>query len=300
MGTLFRITLYAPDAATAQRAFRAAFDRVHALDEILSDYNAQSELMQVCATAHQKPMPVSDDLYRVLAASQKLAEDTNGAFDVTLAPVIRLWREARKQKALPDPAALAQARASCGYHNLVLDSAKRTVFLKSNDMLLDLGGIAKGYAADTALEVLHSHGITRTLVAASGDLAIGDAPPGKTGWRVGIDAADSTDADFTRVLILRNAAVSTSGDSQQFLEVGGVRYSHIIDPHTGMALTSRIVVTVVGARGIDTDGLATAVSVQGAARGMDFIEQHTGAAALIVQNGRGIESVKFRKLPRRE
>ena len=285
MGTLLRITLYARDAAAADAAFRAAFDRVKQLDEILSDYNPQSELMRVCAAAHTQPVRVSGELFVVLTASQHLAEETGGAFDVTLGPVIRLWRDARKQKRLPDPAALAEARGRSGFRNLVLDAGARTVSLKIPGMLLDLGGIAKGYAADEALRVLRDHGIRSALVAASGDLAIGDPPPGKTGWRVGIDSPNPPESRFTRVLELRNAAVSTSGDTEQFLEIGGVRYSHIIDPATGMGLTARIAVTVVAEKGIDADSLATAVSVLGLQRGLEFVEQRTQAAVMIVDSG---------------
>ena len=227
-------------------------------------------------------------------AAYNLAEETGGAFDVTLGPVIRLWRDARKQKRLPDPAALAEARGRCGFRNLVLDAAARTVSLKMPGMLLDLGGIAKGYAADEALRVLRDHGIRSALVAASGDLAIGDPPPGKTGWRVGIDSLNAPESKFTRVLELRNAAVSTSGDTEQFLEIGGVRYSHIIDPATGMGLTDRIAVTVVAEKGIDADGLATAVSVLGMQRGLEFVEQRTPAAVMIVDSrGRVSQSSRF-------
>ena len=294
MGTLFRITLYAQDAATADAAFRAAFDRVKQLDEILSDYNPQSELMRVCAVAHERPVRVSAKLFEVLAASQHLAEETGGAFDVTLGPVIRLWRDARKQKRLPDPAALAEARGRSGFRNLVLDAAARTVSLKIPGMMLDLGGIAKGYAADEALRVLRDRGIRSALVAASGDLAIGDPPPGKKGWRVGIDSLNAPESKFTRVLELHNAAVSTSGDTEQFLEIGGVRYSHIIDPATGMGLTDRLAVTVIAEKGIDADGLATSVSVLGVQRGLEFVEQGTQAAVMIVDGRSGVsQSSRF-------
>jgi thiamine biosynthesis lipoprotein len=296
MGTLFRITMYAPDAASAHAGFAAAFARIQELDEILSDYNPQSELMRVCREAAQRPVGISAELFTVLAASQDLARATGGAFDVTLGPVIRLWRQARKEKQVPAPADIDAALRRSGYRRLMLGWEHRTVSLQSPDMLLDLGGIAKGYAADEALRVLQSHGIGRALVAASGDLAIGDAPPGKDGWRVGIDSLDTPRSDFTRVLTLKNAGASTSGDAEQFLEIGGKRYSHIVDPRTGMGLTNRIAVTVIARHGIDSDGLATALSVLGAARGMEFVESRTDAAALIVEDGQVKESRRFRQI----
>jgi len=272
MGTLFRITLYAADEQRAAAAFRAAFDRVRELDEILSDYKPDSELNQI-SVGH--PAKVSEDLFHVLAASQQLAEETGGAFDVTLGPVIRLWREARKNNRLPDRAALDEAGGRCGYRKLRLDRANRTVTLEQAGMQLDVGGIAKGYAADAALAVLKDLGIRSALVAASGDLAFGDPPPGQRGWKIGAGSA---------VLELRNAAVSTSGDAEQGLDAGGKRYSHIIDPITRMGLTSGITVTIVAPTGILADGLATAVSVLGAERGIELVKQKECVTALIILN----------------
>jgi FAD:protein FMN transferase len=215
---------------------------------------------------------VSGDLFTVLAESQRIARATDGAFDVTQAPVIRLWRQARKDQRLPEPTAIAEAQQRTGYERLVLDPAARTVFLKLRGMLLDVGGIAKGYTADETLRVLRARGIRRALVAASGDLAIGDSPPKTQGWRVGI---------FHHVFLLHNIAVSTAGDTEQFLETGGLRYSHIIDPKTGMGLTNRVAVTVLAKKGIEADGLDTAICVLGANRGLNFLIRHTRASAFI-------------------
>jgi FAD:protein FMN transferase len=282
MGTLFQIKLYATGETVAAEAFRAAFDRVRELDSALSDYKPDSELNRIARTAVQHPLPVSDDLFRVLAASQKLAEETNGAFDVTLGPVIRLWREARRTGRPPDPAALREAAARCGYRKLRLDTANRTASLAMAGMQLDLGGIAKGYAADAALAVLKGLGITRALVAASGDLAFGDPPPGRRGWKIGVQS---------ETLELSNTAVSTSGDQEQGLDANGRRYSHIIDPVSRAGLTDRITVTIVAPRGVQADSLATAVSVLGASRGLEFVEGQDGIAALIVVRRNGEERI---------
>ncbi len=156
-------------------------------------------------------------------------------------------------------------------------------------MQLDVGGIAKGYAADEALSVLAQSGMRSALVAASGDLAFGESPPGQRGWKIGIDSFDRPEAGFTRVLELSNAAVSTSGDTEQHLDLGGKRYSHIIDPRTAMGLTRPISVTIVARHGIEADGLSTAVSVLGPDRGIELVEKQPGARALIV-TGRGKEA----------
>ncbi len=301
MGTLFRIKLYARDQATAERAFRAAFDRVAALDDTLSDYKPASELNRICKNAVGRPVKISDDLMRVLTASQQLAAGTGGAFDITLGPVIHLWRQARRDGRVPDTAELVRASAYCGYRKLKINPAAHTVELDKPGMQLDVGGIAKGYAADEALAALTKLGIRSALVAASGDLAFSNAPPGRAGWSIGIDSFDRANAPFTRILQLNNAAVSTSGDTEQHLDASGKRYSHVIDPKTDVGLTKGITVTIVARHGIEADGLATAVSVLGASRGLKFVDSKLDVAALIVKRGAQgpevIESSRFHSLP---
>jgi thiamine biosynthesis lipoprotein len=287
MGTLVRITLYAASEDTARRAFRSAFDRIADLDRILSDYKPDSELSQVTRIAVHQPVRVSKDLSAVLAASQELAQATGGAFDVTQGPVIRLWRAARTTNRVPDPAALAEAESRSGFRKLHVDARRRTVMVDQAGMALDVGGIAKGYAASEALAVLHHRGIRSALVAVSGDLAFGEAPPGQRGWRIDLHDADPALDDVPRVLELTDAAVSTSGASEQHVDVAGRRYSHIIDPASGMGLVDDITVTVVARRGLDADGLDTAVSVLGRDRGLGLIESTPDAAALIVQRSEG-------------
>ncbi len=267
MGTLVGIKLYARDEQQAKVAFRAAFDRIAELDAILSDYQSESELNRVSRSAVGRPMPVSGDLFRVLKASQELAEASDGAFDITVGPVVRLWRRARMEHQPPDRDALDAALSHCGYRKLHLDAAAQTVLLDQDGMQLDLGGIAKGYAADQALHVLKGLGIHSALVAASGDLAFSDAPPGSFGWSIEIGA-------YGGVKQLSNGAVSTSGDSEQYLEADGKHYSHIIDPVTGIALTNRIMVSVVAREGLVADGLATAISVLGESRGRQLAEKY--------------------------
>jgi FAD:protein FMN transferase len=280
MGTLFRIKLYAASEQEARAAFQVAFARIHELDETLSDYNFNSELMQLCRQPAGRAVHVSDDLFRVLDASLRLSRASSGAFDVTEAPVIRLWRESRKTKQLPDPSALEEAGHRSGYKRLNLDPVHHTVTLAEPGTLLDLGGIAKGYAADEALTALREQGIRSALVAASGDIAVSDAPQGERGWKIGVDSIDLPQANFTRVLVVSNAAVSTSGDTEQFVEINGKHYSHIIDPQSHQALTRRITTTVVAPSGMDADSLATALCVLGPDRGFELLGRYPGAAVL--------------------
>ncbi len=266
MGTLVRIRLYDANAAQAPVAFRRAFARIAELDEILSDYKPDSELNRVCREAVGRPARVSADLYRVLEAAQLLAERSGGAFDVTLGPVTRLWRGGR----VPDGETLRSALRRTGFRKVHLEAG--TVMLDEAGMQLDLGGIAKGFAADEALTVLRGLGLQRALVAVSGDIAIGDAPPGAVGWKVHVGDA---------MRELKNCAVSTSGDAEQHSDKGGARHSHIVDPASGMGLVRSITVTVIAGRGLDADGLSTAISVMGVERGRALLGMYDGAEMVV-------------------
>jgi thiamine biosynthesis lipoprotein len=282
MGTLFTITLYSPDKTNAQLAARAAFERIAALDTVMSDYQADSELMKLCEQPAGKPVPVSADLFEVLEKAQRFSELSDGAFDITVSPFVRLWRFARKKKTLPTSAELAEAARTVGFKKLQLDRKSRTVTLLTPGMRLDLGGIAKGFAADQALRVLRDHGINRALVAASGDIALGDPPPDAKGWKTGITAIDVRTNDASRTFVLRNAGISTSGDTEQSVEIDGIRYSHIVDPGTGLGLTHRIQVTVIAPDATTTDALATALCVLGVERGLALADSLPGVSAMIL------------------
>lgn len=281
MGTLFRIKLFAQDEEQANRGFRAAFERIAELDAALSDYLSDSELSRVTKGPIHQPVPVSHDLFLVLSASQNIAEKTDGAFDVTLGPLTRLWRAARKQGVPPNPAALTEATSRCGFRYLHLDTAAETATFAIENMQLDAGGIAKGYAADEALARLRLAGISRALVAASGDLAFGDPPPGERGWKIGVDTLDSASEPFTQVLLLANAAVSTSGDTEQHLDAADKRYSHILDPKTGVGLTNQVSVTVIAPHGIFADAASTAISVLGPVKGLAFAKLYPDMTVFI-------------------
>lgn len=300
MGTLVRITVYTPSERAAADAFRAAFDRIRDLDRILSDYKPHSELNAIAASAVDRDVPVSDDLFAVLRASQSLAEATDGAFDITQGPVIRLWREARRTGRVPDAEALRRAARRTGHGYVHLDEHRRTVRLDRPGMALDVGAIGKGYAASEALDALAARGIRKALVAVSGDLALGDPPPGEKGWRVAVPGSDPSDVTRPRVLELANLAVSTSGSSAQHLDAGGRRYSHIIDPASKMGLVDDLTVTVIAPHGLDADGLDTAVSVLGVDKGLALIESRPDAAALIVSGDTAVASSRFASLIERQ
>jgi len=298
MGAPFRIVLYAAAETNAQAAVQAAFERVSALNRVLSDYDPDSELNLVCHnTSLGQPAAVSFDLWLMLERSQHLSRQSEGAFDATIGPIVNLWRRSRRRLELPPADLLAEARARVGWQYLRLDPRQRTVTFLRPDMRLDFGGIAKGYATDEALATLRHHGISHALVAAAGDVTAGEAPPGQVGWRVEIGATDHTHAPPPRVVWLRNGSVSTSGDIFQRLEIGGRRYSHIVDPRTGIGLTDHSLVTVLARDGSTADSLATAVSVLGPEEGLRLVERTSGAAAQILRAaGDGLEIHESRRL----
>ena len=285
MGTMFRIVLHAPNRSVAERASARAFARIAGLDARFSDYRQDSEVNRVSREAVDRPIEVSAELFDILSTAQALSVQSGGAFDVTAGALTHLWRRARRLGRPPTPADVEAARRASGYEHLVVDASVRTVRLLQRGMRLDLGGIGKGYAADAALAELRAAGVTRALVAAGGDIAAGDAPPDAQGWTVRLAGFEGETPGSPLVLV--RAAVSTSGDAEQWLEAGDVRYSHIIDPRTGRALTERRLASVVARTATTSDMLATAVSVLGVEEGVRLVEGTPGAALLMGVERRG-------------
>lgn len=285
MGTLFTIRIYGEkeEAESIKAAAGKAFDRVAGLNSICSDYLPESELNNFARGPSGLPIVVSRDLFDVFQKAIHLSKATRGAFDPTAGPLIRLWRTTKKNGRLPPPGNIDSALRRTGYRHLELDPAASTITKKIDGMLFDLGGIAKGYAADAALQVLREAGHTCVLVAASGDIVVGDPPPGKDGWTIGIEALDLRVApkDMPTV-ILKNQAISTSGDARQFIELDGIRYSHIVSTETGLGLTERIAATVIAPDATTSDSYATAAVLLGKTRGLKFIEDRERIECRIV------------------
>jgi thiamine biosynthesis lipoprotein len=291
MGLPFRMALYAPDRQTAETAAHAAFGRVRELNNVFTDYDSDSELSRLSQTSGQgRAVRVSEDLWLVLSRAQALAARSGGAFDITVGPYVNLWRKARRDRELPTQERLARARAAVGYQYLRLEARHRTAELLVPNMRLDLGGIAKGYALDEALRVLGRHGIRSALVSGGGDMVASGAPPGKRGWRIEVAPLDTPDAPPSEFVWLADRALATSGDLFQRLEIAGRRYSHIVDPRTGVGLTDHSLVTIIAPDGTTADSLATAVSVLGPTAGLRLVNATRGAAAhLVRQPGTALE-----------
>ena len=262
MGMEVRMRLYAPASPIAESAATAAFARIAALDRMMSDYRPDSELRRLQGNGDAWTS-VSPELFDVLQRSLEIARKTDGDFDPTIGPLVRLWREARARGQLPEPAALQAAKSRVGWQHIALDASRRAVRL-SADVAIDLGGIAKGYILQEALRELRTHHVMSALIEAGGDIVVSNAPPGRSGWH--IDAPGASAAFIARAHDLTNAALSTSGPSAQYLEVDGIRYSHVIDPRTGPGLTNNLTARVIAADAATADSLSTALTIAGSDR----------------------------------
>ena len=277
MATTFRISLHAETKSQAEAAAAAAFKRISALNAVFSDYEPNSELMQLCNAGPNKPFKASEDLFTLISHSLEFARITEGALDITCGNLTHLWRRTKRTHKLPPADRLQQALAATDWHAVQLDAKAHTITLLKHGMLLDLGGIAKGYAADAGLRVLRDHRLTRALVMAGGDIAIGDPPPGEDAWEIKLrQFASPTPEEDLITVRLHNCGVSTSGDLYQFTEIEGTRYSHIVSPQTGMGLTERIACSVIAPDCMTSDALDTAICVMGKERGLKMAAQVQG------------------------
>lgn len=287
MGTWFRLVAYAPDKATADGAASAAFDRVDALNSILSDYIDDSEVSRLTRKTNVKiRVPVGEDLWRILELARPIEQASGGAFDLTTGPLTRLWRAARERGSPPDPHAIQDAKRFVGYPSLKINPEDKTVMPSIAGMALDLGGVAKGYAADCAIAECCKRGVRRVLVAAGGDVVVADPPPDQKGWRIALPHKSGSGVP-DECMLLANGAVSTSGDKNQFLEHGGKRLSHVIDPRSGHALVDSCTVSIVTSaspsNGLMADALATASNVLGPGECPKFIARFAFAGARIIE-----------------
>lgn len=258
MGVRMTIVLYATDEPLARRAATAAFDRIAEIEQVASTYRPTSELMQLRRRAGEGPIPVSQDLFALLKTSVELNERTDGAFDCTVGHLAERWRRAARTGEPIDHPTPEPEPGRTG--DIILHAEDRTVELL-REVHLTLDAIAKGYAGDEALIVLREHGVRSALIDLSGDIVLGDPPPARDAWIVTLDFGDPAVPPLR--LALKNAAVATSGDTEQFYEIDGVRYSHIIDPRTGSPCTNRSAACVIAPSGGSADALATAACVLG-------------------------------------
>lgn len=295
MGTEVRLVLYAESREGAEAAAEEGFRTVSRLDSLFSDYRTDSEIALLAGRAGTgAAVPVSDDLWEVLRVARSWSERTGGAFDVTVGPLTRLWRSAMRRGAFPDSARHEEARGRAGFGSLRLDTLAQAVELEREGMSLDLGGIAKGYVAQAVVEGLRASGVPSVLVDAGGDIALGEPPPGEEGWRIELPGGERH--------LFSNGAVATSGDQYQYLEYEGMRYSHVLDPRTGLGVPDAPTVVVVARDGTTADVLASALTVLAPDAGRALVESLDGVAARVIPppgSGGGWQTDDFPRLHRR-
>jgi thiamine biosynthesis lipoprotein len=288
-----KLICYAPDERTAGRWLEAALGALQRVDARMSAYRADSELSRLNAAPAGAWTPVSEPLMEVLVLSRRLSRDSGGRFDVTVRPLILLWKSAGANRKLPTDAELAAARAAVGFQAVELDTEGRRVRFTRPDMSIDLGAVAKGYAVDRAVDALRRAGCAAGLVEVGGDLRVFGRKPDGTKWRTGIrnprvpaagrPASRRSERALWTVLAVADRAVVTSGHYERSTEIEGVRYSHILDPTTGRPVRQHVAsVTVVADTCALADGLATAVAVLGPVEGMALIERLAGVEAMVL------------------
>ena len=262
MGSPFTISIFADDSVKAAKAANAAFHCADSLNNIFSDYLDSSELNRLNATSGQnRYVPISAAMLDILKYSLEAAQESEGSYDISMGPVVKLWRKARAEQKLPDADSLQIALQKVGYKFIHLDTVHRAVWLEKPGMQLDLGGLGKGHVAQAALKIIQAAGFPSAMVNAGGKIVTGDAPPGRNSWRIGITLPEEKEEIMPRLLLLKNTSVATSGDVYQHLDIDGKRYSHIIDPRTGLGITTQRTVTVIAKNGTISDWLSTACSV---------------------------------------
>ena len=284
MGTEFRIVVYGPDSLAVAAAVDTAFNRVAELNDIMSDYLPGSEINRLSERSGSgESVAVSEDLWRVMVFAQRVAEESNGAFDVTAGRLTRLWRRAIRRGVIPDSTDILDALKTVGYEYVELDSTSTSprIRLGRRGVRLDLGGIAKGFAVDEAFAVLLETGYSRILVDGGGDMRIGDPPPDLEAWTITITGVDSDDSKAARLVHLANTALAQSGATYRFVEHDGVRYSHIVDPRTGYGMTDGRIVTAAAPTCMEADVLASALSVTSPSEEEWLAQQHPNAVVHI-------------------
>jgi len=287
MGTFARVVVIAKDTDTAGKCIESAFTQINKVDDLMSDYKSDSEISRVNRDGFKKAVKLSQSTYEVLQRSIEFSKRTGGAFDVTIGPLVELFRKAKDEQVLPNQDEIADAKSKVGFEKLKLDNENRTVQFAVEGMQLDLGGIAKGYAVDKAVEVMQTHGAIGGMVDLGGDIRCFGAPlKGRKHWVIGLQNPDAGKGLAGREVLLKlkmtNGAIATSGDYQQFVLIEDKRYSHIINRKTGTSTEGLSSVTIIADNAANADALATAVSVMGAESGIELIEKVSGTEAILI------------------
>ena len=289
MGTFARVVVIANDKETAQKCAKNAFEEIDKVDNLMSAYKENSEISLVNKEGFQSAIQLSESTYKVLQKSVEFSKLTDGAFDVTIGPLVDLFREAKETQIAPSPEQIEEAKSKVGYEKLILNEKSKTVKFSVDGMKLDLGGIAKGYAIDKAIEAMKKSGALGAMVDIGGDIrCFGQPSKGKENWVIGIqnpDLEENTTNSIILKLKILEGAITTSGNYQQFVVIDGKRQSHIIDRQTGSGAEGPSSVTIIADNATDADALATAVSVMGVEKCIALIERLPNTEAIVIPSG---------------
>jgi thiamine biosynthesis lipoprotein len=298
MGTFARVVAVAADSNTADRCIKAAFAEIKEVDRLMSKYKSDSEISELNRDGFTRAVKVSKPTYEVLQRSIEFSRLTDGAFDVTVGPLVDLWHSAEEANSVPADAELQETRSKVGYDKLILDANEESIRFAVKGMEVDLGGIAKGYAIDKAVEAMQKGGATGGMVDIGGEIrCFGSPPRGQNNWRIGLQDPDKAKDGLNAgvpllVLHLTDSAVATSGNYRRFVVIKGKIYSHIIDTKTGHSSEELTSVTIISPNATDADALATAVTVMGKEKGPALIETMPEVEAILITSPPKFEIIK--------
>jgi thiamine biosynthesis lipoprotein len=281
MGTEVRIKAHALDRAHTERVFRDAFDRIRAVELVMNVHSPGTPISVINKSGKARAHVVPEEFGIVVSRSLVLCRETDGALDITVKPVLDVYRSSEALNRAPSRDEIASALSHVGFAKVSVSEDCRTLTLADDGMALDLGATAKGYAADKATEILLQNGIEHALVEAGGDIRFAGSRSDGAPWRIGIRDPREEEGVPMAVLELAQGSVCTSGNYEQRLRMGGRTVSHIVDPRTGEPCDEIPSVTVIAPDGLTADGLATALSVLGE-QGLEIVERMEGVEALVI------------------
>ena len=279
MGTSMQVQAIGGDAAARRSAIADAFAAMAEVDRLMSNYRTDSELSHVNRDAARGPVVVSEPLLRVIEAGQRVSAASQGAFDMSVGPLVRVWGFHDKTPHIPTSTELNAVRPLVDYRGIVIDAPNHTIRFTRDGMEIDLGGIAKGFAVEVAANVLRAHGLTGFIDAGGNQYMIG-TPPGKTSWTVGVKNPDVADR-LIGVIDVKGGSVSTSADSSNFLVAGGRTYGHLLDPRTLQPSIASLSATIVSGDGTLADAMSKAAFILGPTQGIALIDATPGMAGVI-------------------
>lgn len=299
MGSRFDISVVAKDSIEGSKYITSAIDEITRIELLISSWDSNSQTSQINNSAGITAVKVDLELFQLIERALKISKLTNGAFDISYASMDKIWKFDGSMTSMPSKEAIKASVDKVGYENIILDTAKQTVFLKLKGMKIGFGAIGKGYAADKAKELLVNKGVAAGIINASGDLNTWGTQPNGKDWMVAIVNPLNKEKVFSW-LPVNNSAVVTSGNYEKYIKFNDILYSHIIDPRTGYPAINILSVTIFTQTAELADALATSVFVMGVEAGLDFINQLKGVECIIVNKDNKIVTSRHIELQNKE